>query len=197
MVKKEKIDQLLHSLWKEGDISYNRALQDVQIALDSMNEEQVSDKLGGINNALSQDKLAMKYVDEAMAEVEKKAQAFTEAHKGEDSEIILAEMRGEEIASEELEEAAKTYAKKESHGYEPCNIVKTFKAGAKWQKQKDENALNENALLYIGKAEMKQQMMAKAVDGIARPDDNEIWCNLASSNLKDGDKVKVIVIKED
>lgn len=40
-------------------------------------------------------------------------------------------------------------------------------------------------------------MMAKSIDGTVRPDDNEIWCNLASSNLKDGDKVKVIAIKED
>ena len=50
-----------------------------------------------------------------------------------------------------------------------------FKAGAKWK---------------------EQQMMAKAIKGTARPDDNEIWCNLASSNLKDGDKVKVLVVKE-
>ena len=43
----------------------------------------------------------------------------------------------EEPISEDLEQAAKTYAKKESHGYEPCNIVETFKAGANWQKQLD------------------------------------------------------------
>ena len=43
----------------------------------------------------------------------------------------------------------------------------------------------------------KEQMMTKAVDGTARPDDNEIWCNLDFFNLEDGDKVKVIVIKED
>ena len=43
----------------------------------------------------------------------------------------------------------------------------------------------------------KEQMMAKAVDGTARPYDNEIWCILDSFNLEDGDKVKVIIIKED
>lgn len=42
----------------------------------------------------------------------------------------------------------------------------------------------------------KEQLMKNTINGIARPDDDEIWCNLVSSNLKDGDKVKVIVIKE-
>ena len=40
-------------------------------------------------------------------------------------------------------------------------------------------------------------MMEGAIDGIARPDDRELWCNLDSFNLKDGNKVKVIVIKEE
>lgn len=40
-------------------------------------------------------------VNEAMAEVEAKVKAFTEAHKGEDSEKILAEMRGEMPVSED------------------------------------------------------------------------------------------------
>ena len=114
------------------------------------------------------------------------------------------EMLGEEPVSEDLEEAAKMYAKKESHGYEPCNIVETFKAGANWQKQKDAEALNENALLYnarlegveIGKAEMKQQMMKEAIEA-------EYWdCSLMLDAgmrdiFKDGDEVKLIIIKED
>ena len=53
--------------------------------------------------------------------------------------------------------------------------AESFKAGADWQ---------------------KGQMMSKAVDGIARPDDGEIWCDLKSFNFKDGDKVKVIIIKD-
>ena len=36
-----------------------------------------------------------KSVEEAMAKVLEKANAFTEAHKGESAEQILAEMRGE------------------------------------------------------------------------------------------------------
>lgn len=43
----------------------------------------------------------------------------------------------------------------------------------------------------------KEQMMEQAIVGIARPDDSELWCNLDSFNLKDGNKVKVIIIKEE
>lgn len=43
-------------------------------------------------------------IDEAMHEVEEKAKAFTERHKGESADRLLAEMRGEEPVSEELEE---------------------------------------------------------------------------------------------
>ena len=55
-------------------------------------------------------------------------------------------------------------------------MLEAIEFGAKWQ---------------------KGQMMEQAIDGIARPDDSELWCNLDSCNLKDGNKVKVIVIKED
>jgi len=42
-------------------------------------------------------------VESAMQEVEEKSRVFTEAHKGEDADTILAQMRGEEPVSEELE----------------------------------------------------------------------------------------------
>jgi hypothetical protein len=79
---------------------------------------------------------------------------------------------------------------------------------AKWlQGASDEGCFNPNPQLVsiydchrIARhfaAWKEQQMMAKAIEGIARPDDSEIWCNLSSFNLKDGDKVRVVVIKED
>ena len=88
---------------------------------------------------------------------------------------------------EKMEEAAKTYAKKESYGYEPCNIVETFKAGVNWQ---------------------KQQMMNEAKDGVITfdyyGDNDKIYGCIAHDSfsleefgLKDGDKVKLIIIKED
>lgn len=57
--------------------------------------------------------------------------------------------------------------------------------------------LAEDHAIFAGMEKMKEEMMEKAIEGIARPDDNEIWCDLDSFNLKDGDKCRVIVIKED
>ena len=113
-----------------------------------------------------------------------------------------------------------------SIGVANTEIELAFKAGAKWQKEQFEKnrlahcdaqtekeaeierdfVMNiiekehrqptfDDAIKY-GMRFHKKQMMVKAIDGTARPDDNEIWCNLASFNLEDGDKVKVIVIKE-
>ena len=89
------------------------------------------------------------------------------------------------------------------------DCIEMFKAGAKWQKQKDEKALNENTLLYnarlegveIGKAEMMQQMMKEAVDGLVVCDElthgyKDIAMHIPDS-LEVGDKVKLIIIKED
>ena len=49
-------------------------------------------------------------IDTAMAEVEEKSKAFTDAHKGESADEILAEMRGEEPVSEDLEKIVEEIA---------------------------------------------------------------------------------------
>ena len=80
--------------------------------------------------------------------------------------------------SEELEEAADNALNNVLNTHDIVNIrscLEMFRFGANWK---------------------QQQMMAKAIDGTAKPYYDEIWCNLFSSNLKDGDKVKVIVTKE-
>lgn len=84
----------------------------------------------------------------------------------------------EEPVSVDLEKAARKYAKKESHGYEPCNIVETFKAGAQWQ---------------------KQQMEKKAFPVEIGRMRSDYKCMLHGNFLHydTGDKVKVIIIKED
>lgn len=46
--------------------------------------------------SLQEEPINKQSVEEAMAEVEKKAKAFTDAHKGESAEQLLAEMRGEQ-----------------------------------------------------------------------------------------------------
>lgn len=95
-----------------------------------------------------------------------------------------------EESDKDMDEAAEKYSFNETHNRLIENeisrenerlfhwqIDKAFKAGAEWQ---------------------KSQMMREAVEGIARPDDCEIWVNLYGYgyDIKDGDKVKVIVIPE-
>ena len=118
------------------------------------------------------------------------------------------EMLGEEPVSENLEEVAHQY-------YKPNEtFMDGFKKGAQWQKQKDTEALNENALLYnarlegieIGKAEMKQQMMKEAVEeevietidynSSSHHEYSRLMIEVDKEKFKEGDKVKLIIIKE-
>lgn len=51
--------------------------------------------------------------------------------------------------------------------------------------------------VFISGAEYAmEQIMKDAVEGIARPDDCEIWVNLTGTDIKDGDKVIVQVRKK-
>ena len=105
--------------------------------------------------------------------------------------------------------------------------VWAFEAGAKWQKEQfEKNRLKHCNSITNEQAELEQgfidqhldkynrmptfldaieygheqaieQLMAKAIDGIARPDDGEVWCDLKSFNFEDGAKCKMILIKED
>lgn len=82
---------------------------------------------------------------------------------------------------EGLEEAAEEHtffaANQPGQDWETHDVTNAFKAGAEW---------------------MKAKMLEEAVEGIAHPDDCEIWVNLVGYGykFKDGDKVRVIVIKE-
>ena len=84
-----------------------------------------------------------------------------------------------------LEEAAEEYAYKGISDelksiMKPLadEIIKIFIAGAEWQ---------------------KSQMLKDAAEGIAHPEECEIWVNLLGYGYKynDGDKVKIIIVKED
>jgi hypothetical protein len=121
-------------------------------------------------------------VDEAMVEVEEKAKAFTEAHKGEDSEKILADMRGEESISDELDTAAKESSRIERFddtevGYD-LNKYSGFVEGALWK---------------------EQQMMKDAVTAEVRMVEDFMGTTTfrcVCNKYKIGDKVKILVIKE-
>lgn len=64
-----------------------------------------------------------------------------------------------------------------------------------------EATIDETAYHFyeLGYKECREQMMKEAIEGEVHPDDCEIWVNLVGYGYKfnDGDKVKLIVIKEE
>lgn len=110
-------------------------------------------------------------IEAAMQEVKEKSKLFTEAHK---DDVVSND------TIDDLEEAACEYADGENPTC-PCEecLIKTFKAGAQWQKEK---------------------MMENAVDG-------EIYFSLDYQQYRiyteplayfhHGDKVKLIIVKEE
>lgn len=131
----------------------------------------------------------------------------------------------EEPVSEDLEKAAINYMKSqnppiwglydgfiagakykegqfEKNRLEHCNSITNEQAELE-QKFLDEHLDKNNRMptfldaIEYGMRLQKEQMMTKAIEGVAMPDDCEVWCNLDSFNLEEGDKVKVIVIKKD
>jgi hypothetical protein len=94
----------------------------------------------------------------------------------------------EEPVSEELWEAAQIYYEElQKEKFEGSDVIDAFKAGAQWQ---------------------KEQMMAKAVDGDITFDyygnDNKTYGCIAHDSfcledigLKDTDKVKMIIVKDE
>lgn len=139
-----------------------------------LGEEHVSNKMGGINNALSQDILAMKSVDEAMAEVEAKAKAFTEAHKGESSEQLLAQMRGEDPVSEDLEKEVYEHLWKGRMGADVSKpiyfsydeLLEVARHFAAWQKEQDKQWLAENHKHIFAKGRESAEVWISADDDV-------------------------------
>ena len=108
----------------------------------------------------------------------------------------------EEPASEDLEEAASKYVREDFHERSRAD----FKAGAEWQKQKNFEELFKSDMTLFkecyekGRLDMREEMMKDAVDAtILDVDAQTIEFGLWPEKLldiKEGDKVKIIVIKE-
>lgn len=119
-------------------------------------------------------------VDKAMAEVEEKAKAFTEAHKGESSEQLLAEMRGEDSVSEDFEIALKKKVREaqgwtyiEEEGGE-CPLNEEFGAddleefamwGADWVRNNKKEPVSEDLEEEIGKYCSNPENFITYIDG--------------------------------
>ena len=97
------------------------------------------------------------------------------------NEIEYNRQRAEEEIPKDLEEAAVEQAK--SFGY-----------------MSHDREFEENVESFIAGYNLcKDQILKEAVEGVARPEDCEIWVNLIGYgyNFKDGQKVRVIIVKED
>lgn len=128
----------------------------------------------------------------------------------------------EEPVSEELEEAADEYAPDFSNSIASKAAVDAvrdaFKAGAKWQEAKDKQVINEEDVVVLPEEAFermkrslielaeKEQMMANAIDVTVHIDSGgypyipqmELYDYDKDVPLaKEGDKYKVILIKED
>lgn len=137
-------------------------LQELQKRLDSLSKEDFKNVMAKYSRYGEEEPVNKVDVDAAMAEVEAKAKTFTESHKGESSDKILAQMRGEEPVSEDLKKASKEWLEPQldksyvSYGegkmmelthFDGYAMLDAIEFGAKWQEQKDMVIFNELAEL--------------------------------------------------
>lgn len=103
-----------------------------------------------------------------------------------------------EPVSEDLELASERYSCRFSSSKYGYDKIKTaFKAGANWQEEQDNICYEE--IFEEGAKWQNVQIMAKAVDGeVGYWNIRGLSVNMElPSKYKEGDKVKIIVIKED
>lgn len=110
-----------------------------------------------------------------------------------------------EMVSEDLEE----YAKKLTKGaaLDKHNLIWMCKKGAEWQKKKDQETIElaEDHAMLAGMNKMKEEMIKDAVDAVVyqglyskyvKERDDEALANVLK-NYNSGDKVKIIIVKEE
>ncbi len=133
-------------------------------------------------------------------------------------EIEYNRQRAEEDTPKDLEEAAEKYAYEgmpdEMKSYvKPVGdeVIKNFIAGAKWQAEQDDKELSEKiaSAYQLGLADKEKQMMKEAIHYVVQDDldshgasYNIPFIRLGTVALKPkgigvGDKVRIIIVKED
>ena len=206
MTDKEKLDAVRVEIHRLVDVrGYDREMaNDLFAFMDSLPNEPVSDELE-------------KVVEEIVDPTVLNAYGVKEIANRLRRTMI-------EPVSEDLEEAANdavislvpSFGQKYSDGsYVSCirdsfkreELIKLYKAGAEWQKQKDESYTKSMYKVGIntGKELMKQQLMAKAVDAVVKVEAGnypyipqmELYDYDKDIPLaKEGDRYKVVLIKE-
>lgn len=106
-----------------------------------------------------------------------------------------------EMVSEDLEEAANQHSKQVFHGLLVEDNITAFKAGAEWQKQKDQETIElaEDHAMLAGMNKMKEEMMKDALSGqIYRSNDGDVKILAVKGNtdkLYRGTNIKFIILK--
>lgn len=114
-------------------------------------------------------------IEAAMQEVEEKSRVFTEAHHGEDADTILAQMRGEEHVSDDLNTEMDNYLasvfNEDMDGGEPRfttwfrALRKTAIHFANWQKEQfEKNRLKHCKSITNEQAELEQGFIDQHLD---------------------------------
>ena len=191
MTDKEKLHQILSSLWKNDDsigkTYYNQALQDVQIAIDSMQEDPVSEDLDEAGKEWLRPQLDKSY-----------------ANYGETKMMELTHFDGYSML-EAIEFGAKWKEEQfEKNRLEHCNSITNEQAELE-QGFIDQHLDKHDRMptfldaIEYGMRLQKEQMMKQAVDaGCFGFQGAALFSfRLPSDRYLVGSKVKVIVIKED
>lgn len=123
-------------------------------------------------------------------------------------EIEYNRQRAEESVPNDLEEAAEAFAFKSLdevilYGCTLSGRRACFIAGAKWQAEQDQETIElaEDHAYFAGSVNEREKMMREAVEGVVFGNVYEHWVETGIdeklSYLNPGDKVRVIIIKED
>lgn len=153
-------------------------------------------------------------IDKIKAEIERQEkQCPLDTYEGRHKLFILgglktfiATLESEKPVPAGLEEAAKKFAVFYDQGTCDGIAQDCFIAGAKWQAEKDarDMYMSDNRhfekVYQLGKKDMKEQMMKEAVDTVVSLDAGGfpfIEFGVGKFGLKVGDKVRVIIVKED
>ena len=220
---KKEIERLKEELRKPNSAAYsgsyiigaNSTLNTISDFLDTLEEESVSDRFAfkSIPRLLEM----IEPTDRAKTYTAKLVDALEAEGYPTDAKIVrerLKIMNGEKVSmatmdeesvSEELEVAAKKYGTKK-HPVTKIGANESaydFKAGANWQKAKDQETIElaEDHAMLAGMNKMEEQMTKGAIDmvvGYWMP--NGLSLNVDETeniyNINDGDKVKVIILKD-
>ena len=125
-----------------------------------------------------------------------------------DEVLALLDSIQEELVSEEFEEQVKALWKEVNTGH-TYSIIGSYNIFygvcldiANWQKQQDQSTIElaEDHAMLAGMEKMREEMMSKAIDTTIKQGCTEVGIvikGLDKTKFSFGDKVKVIVIKED